>query len=323
MTEEVVPKALLQPAEKPEHHGSKEKISIFKKTSLIPPSPSRTRKSMSTSKEDCHHLTDSTTSIAEKAGGEREERKHSFLQLFRKHTPSTSLENLPPRTGGRQHRDSSGGTTPSSSLSFLQKLSAFHSSHSPSSNPPSSAFVQMEDGRPTEPLFPLKEMDDLEAAEENAQPSRHPTQPEEIWSEPTTSRHIQTQSEDESQENSPPVKIKVQPPQSPTTERSSPFKRRSAMDEAAREREQVQKALQTCLENFRAGKMRSLTDSQVHKMRSMHANQLRLTELHKRIMDDPLKDDPEVNNRYAEIAKQLNELHQQMDDFASSAGSVF
>lgn len=51
--------------------------------------------------EDCHHLTsDSTTSINEKTGGEREERKHSFLQLFsRKHQPPNSLENLPPKVG--------------------------------------------------------------------------------------------------------------------------------------------------------------------------------------------------------------------------------
>lgn len=68
---------------------------------------------------------------------------------------------------------------------------------------------------------------------------------------------MHTTNEVESRENSPPPEIQIQPPQSPTTERSSPFKKRTAMDEAAHEREQVQKALQNCLENFRAGKMRS------------------------------------------------------------------
>lgn len=80
---------------------------------------------------------------------------------------------------------------------------------------------------------------------------RHPTEPDQIWSEPTTSRIHQN--DVDFQEDSA-IEIRVQPP---TVERSPPFRRRSAIDEAAHEREEVQKALESCLENFRAGKMRS------------------------------------------------------------------
>jgi hypothetical protein len=162
----------------------------------------------------------------------------------------------------------------------------------------------MEEGRPVDQLFPLKEID---ALDENApQPTRLPTQPDEIWFEPTTTNlrpeeaPLSPVDEEESRANSP-IEIRVVP-SSPTTERSP--RRRSAMDEAAHEREQVQKALESCLEDFRAGKMRackeitrlmilgvSVTDTQVKKLRAMHENQLRLTAMHQEIMkmDDPLK----------------------------------
>ncbi|KAI6179828.1 hypothetical protein M3Y98_00652900 [Aphelenchoides besseyi] len=278
-------------------HETKEKSNasgLFKKHSTNP-SPLRNRKSTITSREE---LTDSVTSIPERS--EKDERKHSFLNLFTRKHPPTSLENLTGKSGARR-RDSSTGTP--ISLDFLHRLSFHTSSHSPST-PQSNSLAQMEEGtlsRPVDHLFPLKEMD---ALEENA--NRLPTQPDQLWSEPATNTSVEM--------DEPPVEIHVSEP--PSSHNQSPQRR--ALDEALHEREQVQQALEKCLEDFREGKMRSLANDQVIQLRKMHENQLSLTLLHQEIlrMDDPLMEDPQIDYCFAKIADKLTELHKQMDEFS-------
>ncbi|KAI6207215.1 hypothetical protein M3Y99_01860700 [Aphelenchoides fujianensis] len=248
--EEKPKEAAALPTDGPPEPKEKSHGGLFKKHSLNP-SPGRSRKPTVTSKEDVHLLTDSVTSIPEK----EEQRKHSFLNnLFsRKHQPPSSLENL---------------------------------SSKPSVQPAcSTTLTQMEEGnRPVEHLFPLKEMDALEEAE---QPPALPSQPDQLW----------TESVDFDEQ---PVEIHVPPPQ-------IVLQSQRRVDEALHEREQVQQALEACLEDFRAGKMRSLTDSQVAKIRGMAENQLGLNRAPSRqiMRDDPIMDDPHIDSCFAKLA----ELH--------------
>uniref|UniRef100_A0A1I7SJW6 Testis expressed 2 n=2 Tax=Bursaphelenchus xylophilus TaxID=6326 RepID=A0A1I7SJW6_BURXY len=165
---------------------------------------------------------------------------------------SKSEHSTPAATGGR------------GSLSFLHKLNP-HNKTSPT-QPENTFVVQVE---PTEvrdvPVDPLQLTPEFKSGDIN----ETQCSPDEVWFESSTD----------------PSKTAQFRPGSISPVSPSPMERR------ANEREAVQISLEEHLEDFRGGRMRSLTDAQVNKLRAMHEGQLRLTALHQQLteFDDPLR----------------------------------
>jgi hypothetical protein len=256
-------------------------------------------------------LTSSLSNLPERTDKE-EKKSNAFLNLFsRKHAP-LSLESIPLKSTTKSKNDSA--TTPTSSLGFLHKLS-FHSKHSPST-PQSPPIHEALSDQPTVMLFPVQEINTPEA---EATPTARslslvassvssPETADEKWFETATR---------ESEHATPSNEL------TPTTTRRRPD-RGVAMSDVFGD-ETV--SLDNLLEDFRSGRMCSLSNSQLGALREMHCQQAELSEVHMALhrkqmqFTDPFHD--EMDSQYADIAERLDHLHVLMDHFSSMVSEGF
>ncbi|KAE9550840.1 hypothetical protein FO519_005944 [Halicephalobus sp. NKZ332] len=172
-------------------------------------------------------------------------------------------------------------TTPSGSLSFLHKFTfTRHSPTTPHTNFPGSG-PESTITRPTELLFPLKEFDSVQTEEGTPEPP------------------------EESRDSS--IHIQIEP---------AVFPEEFEFVEPETTREARTKELEQFLNEFRSGKLRALTDTDLEEMRKMHRDQLEISTLQMQIHNQLLQmeDDNEedFDELYKKLGNQLDHLHSAM-----------
>uniref|UniRef100_A0AC34Q3K6 Uncharacterized protein n=1 Tax=Panagrolaimus sp. JU765 TaxID=591449 RepID=A0AC34Q3K6_9BILA len=251
-------------------------------------------------------ISNSVSALNEKqSNGEKEksdEKKHSIFGFFtKKHVPPTSLE-IPSKSSSKLKADSS--VTPSGSLGFLHRFSfGKHSPTTPHSGFPG-PYPEGSTNRPTELLFPVKELDSVASEEGTQESSEHPQDNiassihDEHWFVPAvTENELQDSMESEKMMTALQV-----------------------MTEPENTRDMTIKELENFLGDFRSGKLRALTDNDLDEMRQMHKEQLNISALQIQIHDQLLlhgeDEEDEFDEIYRSLGAQLDHLHASMENFS-------
>jgi len=258
---------------------SEDIVTPLKKSSRRPSSP---KSKASTPVIATTPISSSTLNLNEKP---EEKRSHSIWGIFsKKHQPPSSLDVPAQKASTKSKGDST--TTPSGSLSFLHKFSFNrHSPTTPHSSFPG-PYPESTLARPTELLFPVKELDS--------------SQVDDITPEPP-----------EDSDNSL-VQIQIDPPASPE---------KLEFTESETTRETTIKELEQFLSEFRSGKLRALSDTDLEEMRNMHRTQLEIStlqvQIHNQLLQMGEDNEEDFDELYKKLETQLDQLHDAMENFGS------
>uniref|UniRef100_A0A914Y5K3 Uncharacterized protein n=1 Tax=Panagrolaimus superbus TaxID=310955 RepID=A0A914Y5K3_9BILA len=285
-------------------------ITPLKKIVRRPSSPSSKSKASSPTLNAEPQTAASTSTLNDKGTEKVEEKqRHSILGLFtRKHQPPTSLENLPLKVLHRINPKSDSATTPSGSLTFLQRLS-FHTKQSPTTPHVSFPNPQTDSNilRPNELLLPVKEVDSTITDEgtsdthtSNGELVASPI-PDEQWFEPP----VQT------------TEIDFRPSALKNSRLSTTHQE---IVEAESVRDATIRELEEFLVEFRNGKLRTLKDKDLAAMRLMHTEQSAISifqmQIHNQLMEyGNFADTMDFDEQYCKLGEKLDHLHNLMENF--------
>uniref|UniRef100_A0AC34F851 Uncharacterized protein n=1 Tax=Panagrolaimus sp. ES5 TaxID=591445 RepID=A0AC34F851_9BILA len=288
-------------------------ITPLKKIVRRPSSPSSKSKASSPTLNAEPQISASTSTLNDKGTEKVEEKqRHSILGLFtRKHQPPTSLENLPLKAPNKTKSDSA--TTPSGSLTFLQRLS-FHTKQSPTTphvsfpNPQADSNIS----RPNELLLPVKELDS--------------TITDEATSETHTSNGdlVASPIPDEQWFEVPVTETNFRPSALKNSRFSSTHQE---IVEAESVRDATIRELEEFLVEFRNGKLRTLKDEDLAAMRLMHTEQSAIStfqmQIHNQLMEygNEIADTMDFDEQYLKLGAKLDHLHTLMENFGGLSNS--
>jgi hypothetical protein len=282
-------------------------ITPLKKIVRRPSSPTSKPKISSPTLNAEPQISASTSTLNDKGNEKTEEKqRHSILGLFtRKHQPPTSLENLPLKAPSKTKSDSA--TTPSGSLTFLQRLS-FHTKQSPTT--PHSSFPHSDSNisRPNELLLPVKELDST-ITTDDATSGTHSSKTGDIMASPIP---------DEQWYEAPVTETDFYPPALKSSRLSTTHQE---IVEGESIRDATIRELEEFLVEFRNGKLRTLKDEDLAAMRLMHSEQAAIStfqmQIHNQLMEygGEIADTMDFDEQYLKLGEKLDHLHTLMENF--------